>query len=89
MQLVKLKKLLVIMNVVGKKRHCIQSEHDTAYLLDHNNVWYCKKCKNILFYNGRRLIVQTYDDYVKFSKKRKYMKTYSKEEIIDFINKNT
>ncbi len=70
------------------KKPCRQRDHIVTNLLDYNNVWFCKKCKNILIGNGKSTLPANYEYYVKFCKERN-MKIYDEDEIEKFINKNS
>jgi len=45
--------LIKMMRYENIKKPCRQRDHIVTKLLDYNNVWFCKKCKNILIGNGK------------------------------------
>jgi len=65
---------------------CRQRDHKSINLLDHNNVWYCTKCNNILIYNRKSLVPANYEYYVKFVTERN-IKPYTKEQIDKWLTK--
>ena len=79
---------IIYVRMIGKKKYCKQWDHVVDQLLDYNNIFYCKKCKNIMFPNGRQLLPQPYWKYVEFAAKRG-QKIYTEKEILNFINSHS